>query len=521
MKSKLYKLLLWLILVVAGSCQDSHSQSIRQEREVRAAWVATFFQLDYPRESSRSKVVLTEQWRQMLRQLSNIGINTLYFQVRPSGDAFYQSELVPWSRFLSGQEGLGPENDFDPLPLFIEMAHEAGMEFHAWINPLRVSANLDTTTFAANHVVREHPDWAFAYGNRFYLNPGLPDVRWHLLNVVEELVSEYDIDGIHMDDYFYPYPSNGEIVPDSLTYSLYGEAFFDVNDWRRSNINQLIEEMSALIRRKKSHVKFGISPFGVWRNQEVDQSGSATFNKITSYDHLYADILKWLSEGWIDYVVPQLYWELGHPIANYQTLLEWWVEKVEGKHLIIGHAAHKVGATSGSAWEYPEELPRQMALTHQYPQVQGHAFFRARSLMSNPLGIADSLRQNFSRPVVLPELKAPAKRKSIKATLQKPRLSKEGVRLCWIQEKTKTTPYYYGVYRYNGKKSSWKKGQELLLYTTPYGKTNNRFCFIDPNTQFGQSYTYWIVSFDRFHRKIGVSEPWVVEKGEKRFRVRQ
>lgn len=521
LKSKLHKLLLWLFLVLISSCQDSHSQSLRQEREVRAVWIATFFQLDFPREGSRSRVVLTEQWRQMLRQLANMGINTLYFQVRPSGDAFYRSDLVPWSRFLSGQEGLGPEGDFDPLPLFIEMAHETGMELHAWMNPLRVSANLDTSLLAKNHIVRQHPDWAFSYGNRYYLDPGLPGVRWHLLNVVEELVSKYDIDGIHMDDYFYPYPSGGQAVPDSLTYDLYGQSYFNIEDWRRSNINQLIEEMGALIKRKKGYVKFGISPFGVWRNQARDKSGSATSNKITSYDDLYADVLKWLDEGWIDYVVPQLYWELDHPISNYETLLEWWADKVEGNRLIIGHAAHKVGQEADLAWKLPEELPRQMALTFQYPQVQGHAFFRARSLLGNPLGIADSLRRNFARPVILPEVRTKQRRQAVGSVMKKPRLSNDGVRLCWEKENEQPTPYYYGIYRFEGKKSQWKKGQERLLFKTTYGMKDRRFCFTDVNTQKGQTYTYWVVSFDRFHRKIGVSKPWIVEMGEKKFRLRQ
>jgi uncharacterized lipoprotein YddW (UPF0748 family) len=521
LRKKLHKLLLWFFLVLITACQDSHSQSLRQEREVRAVWVATFFQLDFPRESSRSRVVLTEQWRQMIRQLRNMGINTLYFQVRPSGDAFYKSELVPWSRFLSGQEGQGPEGDFDPLSVFIEMAHEAGMELHAWMNPLRVSANLDTSLMAANHIVKQHPDWTFAYGNRYYLDPGLPGVRWHILNVVEELVTKYDVDGIHMDDYFYPYPSGGVAVPDSLTYSLYGQSYFDREDWRRSNVDRLIEEMAALIKQKKAHVKFGISPFGVWRNQVVDPSGSATSNKITSYDHLYADVVKWLDEGWIDYVVPQLYWEMDHPISDYETLLEWWAGKVQGNQLIIGHAAHKVGNGTGQAWQHPEELPRQMTLTFDYPEVRGHAFFRARSLLGNPLGIADSLRRDFARAVVLPEVATRIRRSSAQAVLKKPRLNKEGVRLCWNEGKADDHPYYYGVYRFDGKKKEWNKGQEVLLYTTPYGMEKRRFCFSDKHIRKGSTYTYWIVSFDRFHRKVGVSKPWVVEMGEKKVKVRQ
>ena len=235
MKRKILTLLYWLLIIQIFSCSNTHSQTPKRERQVRAVWIATFFQLDFPQTNTTNQVALTEQWRQLLRQLKSTGVNTVYFQVRPSGDAFYQSDLVPWSRFLAGQEGLGPDNNFDLLPTLIEMTHEQGMEFHAWMNPLRASPNQDTSSLERQNVLLDHPDWAFPYGNRFYFNPGLPEVRWHLLEIVQEVLTNYDIDGIHMDDYFYPYPASGEIIPDSASFRLYGESYFNIEDWRRSN----------------------------------------------------------------------------------------------------------------------------------------------------------------------------------------------------------------------------------------------------------------------------------------------
>ncbi len=521
LKHRLLKLLCWLVLLLISACYSSHSQTSEREREVRAVWIATFFQLDFPRERSTSQVVLTEQWRQLVRQLKGLGMNTLYFQIRPSGDAFYASDLAPWSRFLTGQEGLPPENGADLLTAFIDIAHEEGMEFHAWMNPLRATPNLDTAALASAHILRKHPEWAFPYGNRYYLNPGLPGVRWHLLNVVEEVMVKYDVDGIHMDDYFYPYPSSGQSIPDSAAYALYGDAFFSVEDWRRANVNLLIQELSSLIKQRKPYVKFGISPFGVWRNQERDKKGSPTTNKLSSYDDLYADVLKWVDEGWIDYIVPQLYWEIGHPVSDYGVLVKWWASKVEGDRLIIGHAAHKVGTEMAEAWRFPEELPRQMQVSRAFSEVRGHAFFRARSLLGNGLGIADSLRRRFAAPVLLPELNTSLPLVRHETELKRPRPEKEGIRLCWNVRYKEKRPHYFGLYRFEGSQKEWKKNKGNLLHLTPFGKEDGRFCFVDKIDLEDKTFTYFLVSYDRFHRKTGVSKRWVVTMDKKRMRSRQ
>ncbi len=511
MKRKILNLLYWLLIVQLCTCSNSHSQTPKQERQVRAVWIATFFQLDFPKNNTTNKVALTEQWRQLLRQLKSAGINTLYFQVRPSGDAFYQSNLVPWSRFLAGKEGIGPEEDFDLLPTFIAMAHNQGMEFHAWMNPLRATPNQDANSLDQSNVLLKHPEWGFPYGNRYYFNPGLPEVRWHLLEVVDEVLSKYDIDGIHMDDYFYPYPSSGEVIQDSAAFKLYGESFFNIEDWRRSNVNNMIQELSSIIKQKKKYVKFGISPFGVWRNYEVDHKGSNTENRLSSYDDLYADVLKWLDEGWIDYVVPQLYWEIGHPVSDYQTLIEWWSSKVDRQQLIIGHAAHKVGTDVSLAWSFPEEIPQQIKVAQSYNKVRGHAFFRARSLLSNSLGVLDSLRGLFNHPVLLPEFPSQENRATCQVEMNRPRKVKEGTRICWKVDPKKESFRYFGLYRFDGPKSAWKKGKEKLLYTTPFGKNDPRFCYLDTSSQNEQTYTYWVVAFDRFHRRIGSSETKTIE----------
>ena len=257
------------------------------------------------------------------------GMNAIVMQIRPTGDAFYPSQYEPWSEYLTGKQGLPPNPYYDPLEFMIMETHKRGMEFHAWLNPYRAVFNVFKSSVAPSHITKIHPEWFVIYGDKKYFNPGLPEVRKHTVRVVKDLLNRYDIDAIHMDDYFYPYRIAGKEFPDQKTYEKFG-AGLSKDNWRRSNCDSIIVDINTVIKQTNPRVKFGISPFGVWRNKSQDPMGSNTKAGQTNYDDLYADILLWLSKGWIDYVTPQLYWERGHSLADYDVLLKWWNENGYG-----------------------------------------------------------------------------------------------------------------------------------------------------------------------------------------------
>lgn len=289
------------------------------KREFRAAWIQAVNGQFRGMSAQKMQQVLISQ----LNSLQGAGINAIIFQVRPEADALYQSAIEPWSRFLTGEQGKAPDVWWDPMQFMIDECHKRCMEFHAWINPYRVKTTLKSR-LAPNHIYYRHPEWFVTYGDQLYFDPALPENRRHILNVVKDIVQRYDIDAIHMDDYFYPYPVKGLPFPDDASFARYGGGFDNRDDWRRSNVNVLIRELHQQIRSVKPWVKFGISPFGIYRNQSSDPLGSRT-RGLQNYDDLYADVLLWAREGWIDYNIPQVYWHIGHPAADYATLVEWWV----------------------------------------------------------------------------------------------------------------------------------------------------------------------------------------------------
>jgi uncharacterized lipoprotein YddW (UPF0748 family) len=356
------------------------------KHELRAAWVATVLNIDYPQKPSSNPIALKEQYRNLLDQLAGMGLNTVIVQVRPAADALYPSAYAPWSAYLTGRQGAPPQDDFDPLAFMIEETHLRSMEFHAWINPYRASMNMDTASLFLTHPVFQHPDWLVAYGGKMYFNPGIPAVRQHLVDVVGELVDNYQLDGIHIDDYFYPYPIKDTPFPDEGTFKFYGQPFKDINAWRRDNTDQLMAALHERIKTTNPAIQFGVSPFGVWRNKSLDPvRGSDTRAGATSYDDLHADVLNWIAKGWIDYVMPQLYWNVGFAPADHQTLVQWWSQNARSIPVYIGHAAYKVGNNKELAWNDPGEIPRQIELNRRNFQTQGSAYFSAKSLQSNPL----------------------------------------------------------------------------------------------------------------------------------------
>ena len=366
----------------------------------RGAWIATVANIDWP---SKEAVGDTEKQQEemiwILDSLESIGINAIIFQVRPTADALYYSEYEPSSHWLTGKQG--DSLSWDPLEWTIREAHLRGMEVHVWLNPYRVNlATTDTSILAAEHVFRQHPEWFWEYNKQWYFDPGLDVTREWICTIVQDIVTRYDVQAIHMDDYFYPYPAGGKQIPDSETFAKYPRGFEDIRDWRRDNVNLAIQAISETIHECKDSVEFGISPFGVWRNADVDSTGSATKAGITNYDDLYADIRLWIQKGWIDYVLPQLYWEIGKKVADYEVLAHWWANEVRGTSckLYIGMAPYRLeNASPKTAWGNGNEIGRQMRLNRTIPEISGECFYSTRPLLRNPRGVCDSIKATYRK----------------------------------------------------------------------------------------------------------------------------
>jgi uncharacterized lipoprotein YddW (UPF0748 family) len=382
----------FLVIVTAISVHTQLLSQTNKNYEFRGVWVASVENIDWP---SKKNISVPDQKAEFIRLLDmhqQNGMNAVIVQVRPAGDALYPSQYEPWSEYLTGKQGLPPNPYYDPLEFMIAETHKRGMEFHAWLNPYRAVFNIIKSSIAPTHLTKIHPEWFVVYGTTKYFNPGLPEVREHTVRIVKDLVARYDIDAIHMDDYFYPYRISGKEFPDQKTFEQFGNGLTKDN-WRRSNCDSIIVQLQRAIRATNPRVKFGISPFGVWRNKSQDPMGSDTKAGQTNYDDLYADILLWLEKGWIDYVTPQLYWERGHKLADYDVLLKWWNEHGYGKHIYIGMGIYRAG--TNEAWKNKNEIPNQIKALRAYNTTQGSVYFNSKVFERNPNGWNDSLRNNY------------------------------------------------------------------------------------------------------------------------------
>ncbi|MFJ2831080.1 glycoside hydrolase family 10 protein [Streptomyces sp. NPDC087263] len=359
----------------------------RAEGEMRGMWLATVANRDWP---SRTGLTAAQQRTELLAHLDTAvrrRLNAVMFQVRPTADAMWPSPYEPWSQYLTGVQGRDP--GWDPLGTAVTEAHARGLELHAWFNPYRIANHTDPTRLVASHPAREHPDWVVPYGGKLYYNPGLPQVRAFVQDAMLDAVRRYEIDAVHWDDYFYPYPVAGQVFDDDAAYAAYGAGFPDRAAWRRDNIDRLVRETAAGIKRIRPRARFGVSPFGVWRNATTDPLGSATRAGVQTYDDLHADTRKWVREGWIDYICPQLYWNIGLAAADYAKLVPWWAEVAEGSgvQLYVGEALYKAGdPAQPAAWQDPAELSRHLTLAGDYPQVGGHVFFSAKEVGADRIG---------------------------------------------------------------------------------------------------------------------------------------
>ena len=371
--------------------------------EFRGVWVATVFNIDWPASPHQSLSEQKTSYEEILQFYDSLNFNSIIFQIRTAGDALYDTKLAPFSRYISGVEGSNGVWKKDPLDFLIEKTHEYGFEFHAWINPYRATMNNDSTILSNEHVFYTHPEWIVQYGDKYYLNPGIPEVRAYIFAIIDEVVRKYEIDGIHMDDYFYPYTIEGQYFDDTLAFAKYGTSFDDISSWRRANVDSLVSGIATVIRKRKPWIKFGISPFGVWRNREDDPRGSNTEATQTNYDNLYCDPLLWAEKGWIDYLAPQLYWSRSFAKASYDTLAHWWGRECGKVTLYSGIGAYKVENNWDTAWYDLSEVPSQMELNRSIENIQGEIFFSAKSLRHHSK-LSSNIVNTFYSKKALPSL---------------------------------------------------------------------------------------------------------------------
>jgi uncharacterized lipoprotein YddW (UPF0748 family) len=463
------------------------------KREFRGVWIASVANIDWPSAKGLDREAQQAEFIRMLDAAAATGLNAVIVQVRPSADALYRSKLEPWSEWLTGEQGKKP--GYDPLRFMVTEAHRRGLEFHAWLNPYRAVFQHGKSSIYKKSILEKHPEWLVEYGKSKLFDPGLPEVRQHVTAVIGDLVRRYDIDAIHFDDYFYPYPIANMAFPDSASFARFGKGFASLGDWRRHNIDLLIQSVQAEIRRHDPRVKFGISPFGVWRNKASDPFGSDTRAGAPTFDSLYADIRKWQQLGWVDYMLPQIYWPMDFPAAAFRKLAPWWAENAFERHVYIGHGVYRVGTAADSAWHNPNQLACQLDLVRELrPQLQGSAFFSMKWFFTNHLGFVDSLKtQHYARPALLPTM--PWLDATPPEPVRKPRF-RAGV-LTWKQPRKAADSERaraYAIYRIpEGERPEFSDGSQLWVIST------EKSFPIPPEN--GKKYRYFIATLDRLHNE--------------------
>ncbi|MBO7580483.1 MAG: family 10 glycosylhydrolase [Bacteroidaceae bacterium] len=407
------KFLLFLLCSVALL---TASAITNPKREFRGAWIQCVNGQYLGKTPAQLRQMLSDQ----LDTLQQCGINAILFQVRAEGDALYKSKYEPWSRYLTGTQGVAPADGWDPLAWMVAECHKREMECHAWINPYRAKTK-GTTALAQNHAAVRHPERMFEYDGLYIFNPAIAENRLHTCMVVEDILLNYDVDGIHMDDYFYPYPVKGLPMPDQSYYDADPRGFASIDDWRRDNVNQLIHDLHQLVREVKPWVKFGISPFGIYRNSPTGincKEGSAT-SGTQNYDDLYADIVYWVKQGWVDYNIPQIYWNLGTKAADYEVLVNWWNDYCGGRPLFIGQDIERTVQGVDPNNINSHQMLVKYNLQRSLPNIQGSCQWYAAACVNNPGNYRTVLEQMYhSTPALQPlmpfiDKKAPSKPKNV------------------------------------------------------------------------------------------------------------
>ncbi|MCL1806126.1 MAG: family 10 glycosylhydrolase [Oscillospiraceae bacterium] len=400
MRKRLLSIVLTLALA-AGLCPAAFvpPKTLAAGDEFRAVWVATVINLDYPSQTGLSAAALKREADSILNGALDMGFNAVILQVRPAGDALYQSSYFPWSDVLTGEQGKEPPGGFDPLAYFTEGAHSRGMELHAWVNPYRVARNVSSTEgLSAGNPAKKNPSWTVAHTDgHLYYNPGIPETLELILDGVREIAENYNVDGIHYDDYFYP----GKTFDDDAAYKQYGAGFSSKEEWRRDNLNKLIKETQEIVHKARKNCRFGVAPQAIWANKANNPLGSETRGYETYYEQS-ADTRKWVTEGWVDYIAPQIYWEIGRENSDYAKVLAWWADlcSAASVDLYTGHATYLMnGNSTRPAWSGTGEIGRQLAENSKYSAVKGSVHFRYK-LIAGDKAIAAAVKTLYSDAAV-------------------------------------------------------------------------------------------------------------------------
>lgn len=479
---KSFYLLLFLAVIGIASVYAQPGK-----REFRGAWMPTVTgEYTWKSEKEMKAKLIAE-----LNLLEDAGINAVFFQIRPEADAWYKSSFEPWSRFITGTQGKNP--GWDPTAFMIEECHKRGMEFHAWINPYRVKTS-QNTVLSKNHYYYRHPELFFEYGGQTFFDPSRKESRDFICNVVIDIVTKYNVDAIHMDDYFYPYPKPGETIPDEVAFRANSRGYKDIGDWRRDNVNLLIQKIHEALMETAPWVQFGISPFGIYRNASSDPKGSMT-NGLQNYDQLYADVLLWARNGWIDYLVPQIYWEIGNPAADYAELLYWWGRNIENCNYYVGQDVLRTAS--------PKNLGTQQRakfdLMRANPDVDGYCLYPVKQIVANPAKYTTRLKSTFNRyPALPPVIKRFEGGKPAKVRKVKVIETGAGKVLFWSAKSTRNelhNPVKYCVYRFESKRDIDLDRPSALIKVT----TEN---FIElPDMEKSATFYYVVTAVDRFNNE--------------------
>lgn len=479
------------------------SFSASPKREFRGAWlhiVGNSTMQEMTQDAIQAWLIGT------LDTLQASGCNAVFFQVRPCADAFYPSEIEPWTKYLTGTQGKAPDPFWDPLQFMIDNCHERGMELHAWLNPYRVATSTKDV-LDKNHVYHKNRSVFKTYGGQIYFDPAEPFSREHIVKVVSDIVSRYDVDGIHFDDYFYPYPVSGKDFPDNDSFRKYaqsqGFSAKQKGDWRRHNVTMMIEEVGKAVKEIKPWVRFGVSPFGIHRNIGETPDGSRT-NGLSGYSQLYADVPLWAEKGYIDYMAPQLYWKIGHKLADYEILINWWNDLASKGHLYIGQS---IETFKEPDLQNPKtnQMARKMELVRTLDNVDGNIWWPGWSIADNVDSIRDSLHVFQRDKALIPaysdiDSEAP---ESVEAWA-----SNVSGKIRWITNPTDDPmqkPHFYVVYRFcDDEDADISDPSHILMLTRQTSFTP------DPAPD-GHRYSYIVTAVDRCWNESEPSETIVIK----------
>lgn len=490
------KLFLYVVLLLLFYPLVIHAQS--RKREFRGAWI----QCVNGQFLGMGTEKMQETLKHQLNELQRDGVNAIIFQVRPECDALYESKIEPWSRFLTGRQGLAPQPYWDPLKWMVEQCHNRGMELHAWINPFRARTKT-TSELASNHVAMRNPGRVFSYDGLLILNPGLQENRNYICEVVRDILDRYDVDGIHIDDYFYPYPVAGQLIPDDDTYKESNNGIRDRGDWRRDNVNLFIKQLYETIHKAKPWVKFGVSPFGIYRNATSDKNVGSATRGLQNYDDLYADVLMWINNGWLDYCVPQLYWEIGHSSADYSTLMKWWNKYAGSRPLFIGEDVERTVKSADVNNPEINQMPAKYQMHDEMRNVQGTVLWYAKAVVDNIGNYQNMLRKVYWKTPALQPLMPFIDRTAPKRVKKLKVLNVEGDKiLFWSKPKGKgwqDEAVKYVVYKFDaGDKINIDDASKIYVITA------ESFCKIPADLSKSSKSIFAVTALDRMSNESNI-----------------